>query len=374
MDTTAPKFMTRGTALLVVLTFAGAFAALYRLVFGLGAATAMSDAHPWGIWIAADDLSGVALAAGGYAMSAAYYVFGMKKYRPVVRPAILTAFLGYFIAATGVVLDLGRPWAVWHPFVYGQPRSVMFAVAVCVVAVLGILALEFLPTAAEGLHKDKLRTWVNRLMIPLVIVGLVLSFVHQSSLGALFLLMKGRLSELWYTPLLPILFFISSLVMGMAMVSVESVAAARVFKHEQETEVLRGLGRGAQIALALYLVVRMADLIARGSFGLAFVGDRASFFFWLEMLAGVIAPLVIYTVSRSVAGLTWAASLSVLGVVLNRFDVTFFSQAGARVGYFPSIGEILVTVGLISFLLLAYRFLVLHLPVLPHQHAPAGRA
>ena len=376
-DTVAPKFMTPGTQVLVVLAIAGGLAALYRLAFGLGAATNMSDAHPGGLWIAADDLTGIALAAGGYSMGAAWYVFRMKRYQPVVRPAILTAFLGYLIAATGVVLDLGRPWAVWRPFVSGQPRSVMFAVAVCVVAVLIVLALEFAPVAAQGLKRESLRKKLDAFMVPLVILGLVLSFIHQSSLGALFLLMKGRLSELWYSPLLPVHFFLSSVIMGMAMVSFESIASARAFRRPYEAEILQGLARGAQIALGLYLVVRLADLIGRGNLGLAFAFDRASLWFLLEILGGAVLPLVLYSMSsvrHSIAGLTWASSLAVAGVVLNRFNVTFFSQADARVPYFPALGEILVTAGLIAFLLLAYKFLVRHLPVLAHEPEPVGRA
>ncbi|MGZ6142496.1 MAG: NrfD/PsrC family molybdoenzyme membrane anchor subunit [Myxococcales bacterium] len=353
------KFLTGGTRVLIVLSIAGGLAAVYRLAFGLGAATNLNDAHPWGLWIAADVMAGVALAAGGYCMSAAYYVFGMKKYKPIVRPAILTAFLGYLIVAIGITLDIGKPWAIWHPLVMGQAHSVMFEVAVCVVTYLTVLALEFGPVAAEGLGKDKLRKVLTAITYPLVILGIVLSFMHQSSLGALFLLMKGRLSDLWYTPWLPQMFFLSSIAVGLATVQAESILTARSMKRPPETELLAGLGRGAQIALALYLVVRLGDLLWRGQLGLAFAGDLAGYMFLLE-IALVAVPMGLYAGGSRLV----ASALVIAGVVLNRFDVNFFAQAGARTSYFPAIAEILVTVGLVSFLVLAYRFLVFRLPVL----------
>lgn len=376
MDSTAPKFLTGGTKVLIALAVAGGIAVLYRLAFGLGASTNLNDAHPWGLWIAADVMAGVALAAGGYTMSAAYYVFGMKKYKPIVRPAILTAFLGYLIAAIGITLDIGKPWAIWHPLAMGQGHSVMFEVALCVATYLTVLALEFGPVAAEGLRKEKIRKVLVAITYPLVILGIVLSFLHQSSLGALFLLMKGRLSDLWYTPLLPQLFFLSSIAVGIATVSFESILSARALKRPQESDLLRGLARGAQIALALYLVLKLGDLAFRGKLGLLLAGDLASLFFGLELVVGVIVPLALYSrkaVRESPPALLWTSAAVILGVVLNRFDVNFFAQAGARASYFPALTEVLVTLGLFSFLVLAYRYLVFNLPVLAHEPAPAGR-
>jgi Ni/Fe-hydrogenase subunit HybB-like protein len=370
------RFLTGGTRILLALSLAGAVAILYRLAFGLGAATNLDDAHPWGLWIAADVMAGVALAAGGYTMSAAYYVFALKKYKPIVRPAILTAFLGYLIAAIGITLDIGKPWAIWHPLAFGQPHSVMFEVALCVATYLTVLALEFGPVAAEGLRKEKVRKVLTAITYPLVIAGIVLSFLHQSSLGALFLLMKNRLSDLWYSPILPQMFFLSSIAVGLATVSFESILTARTLKRPQETEILRGLARGAQITLALYLLVKLGDLMIRGRLGLLFAGDLASLMWLLEIGVGVALPLALYSsksMRQSSTGLLWAAACVIAGVVLNRFDVNFFAQAGGRTSYFPAFTEILVTVGLISFLLLAYRFLVFHLPVLAHEPEPVGR-
>ncbi|HUJ28858.1 MAG TPA: Ni/Fe-hydrogenase cytochrome b subunit [Myxococcales bacterium] len=361
-----PRFMTPATRVLIWLCIAGAVAGLYRLFWGLGAATNLSDAHPWGIWVAFDLMCGVALAAGGYAMSAAYYIFGMKKYKPIVRPAVLTAMLGYLIAGIGITLDVGKPWALWKSIVYGQPHSVMFEVAVCITTYLTVLVLEFAPVAAEGLRWEKTLKVLTAATYPLVILGIVLSFMHQSSLGALFLLMKGRLNELWYSPILPQIFFLSSVAVGIATVSFESILTARSLHREPEHEILRGLAKGGQIALALYFFVRIGDLIWRGKLGLAFAFDLPSGLFLLEMVVGVLIPIALFAMGRSF----WASLLTMAGVVVNRFDVNFFSQAGARTGYFPALGEILISLGLVSFLVLAFRYLVFRLPVVE----PAGRA
>ena len=360
-----PRFVTPAVRVLIYLCIAGALAALFRLAFGLQAATNLSDAHPWGLWIAADVMAGVALAAGGYTMSAAYYVFGMKKYKPIVRPAILTAFLGYFVVAVGIMFDIGKPWAIWHPLVMGQPHSVMFEVALCVMTYLVVLALEFAPAAAEGFNKPAWQKFLHAIVYPLVILGIVLSFLHQSSLGALFLLMKGRLNELWYTPILPQLFFLSSIAVGICTVQFESILTARSLRREPEHELLRGLGKGAQIALGLYFVVRIGELLYRGKLGLAFAGDLAGTMFLIEMSL-VLAPIALFAAQKNF----WASSLAMLGVVINRFDVNFFAAAGARTGYFPAVAEVLVTLGLVSFVVLAFRYLVFRLPVLE----PAGRA
>ncbi len=288
------KFMTNGTKVLLVLSVLGGISMLYRLTFGLGASTNLSDAHPWGLWIAFDVLCGVALAAGGYTMSAAYYVFGMKRYKPIVRPAILTAFLGYFIVAVGITFDIGKPWAIWHPLVMGQAHSVMFEVAICVATYLTVLFLEFAPVAAEGLKKEGIRKALTAATYPLVIAGIVLSFLHQSSLGALFLLMKNRLSDLWYTPIIPQLFFLSSICTGLAMVSFESTLSAKMLKREPETDLLKGLGRGAQIALALYFVVKLVDWGVRGQLGALFKGDLASSMTLVEVIGGIVLPFVLY--------------------------------------------------------------------------------
>ncbi len=356
----------RGMRLLYILVGVGILAALYRFTFGLGASTNMGDDVPWGLWVAVDVLSGVALAAGGFTITAAVYIFNMKKYRAIVRPAILTAFIGYVVVIIGLVIDIGKPFSFWHPLVMWQYKSVMFEVVWCITLYTTVLALEFAPAFLERFKMDGLLKVLKFFTYPLVIAGITLSFLHQSSLGAFFLIVPAKLHALWYSPFIPYLFYISAIALGLAMVAVESVLAARTFKRPQETEILAGLSKGAMITLSIYLAMKIADLALAGELGLILTSGAASVFFLLELLIGVIAPIALYAqkkVRESVNGVLLASSLVVAGTVMNRFNVNFFTQAGTGTFYFPALWEILVTVGLIALAVLAYRLAATYLPV-----------
>ena len=351
----------------LVLTLVGGAAALYRFSVGLGASTNLSDNVPWGLWVAVDVLSGVALAAGGFTLAAAVYIFNMKKYKSVVRPAILTAFIGYSVVVIGLVIDIGKPLSFWHPLVMWNYHSVMFEVVWCITLYTTVLALEFAPAFLEKWNLTGLQKVFKLLTFPLVIAGITLSFLHQSSLGGFFLIMPHKIPPMWYTPNLPYLFFISAVALGMAMVSFESIVSSKAFKRPQETEVLQGLAKGALITLGIYLVFRIGDIAYRGALPAAFSSGKASLFFSLEMLIGVLVPMALYamrSVRESVNGLLLASSCVIVGTVLNRFNVNFFAQAGPNTSYFPSLWEILVTVGLVSLMILLYRLAVTYLPVL----------
>jgi Ni/Fe-hydrogenase subunit HybB-like protein len=355
-----------GFKTVLALTLVGAAAALYRFAVGLGASTNLSDNVPWGLWVAVDVLSGVALAAGGFTLAAAVYIFNMKKYKPVVRPAILTAFIGYCVVVVGLIIDIGKPLSFWHPLVMWNYHSVMFEVVVCITLYTTVLALEFAPAFLERWNLTGLQKLLKLFTFPLVIAGIVLSFLHQSSLGGFFLIMPHKVPPLWYTSNLPYLFFLSAIALGMAMVSFETIMSSRAFKRPQEMGIVQGLAKGAVITLGIYLVFKIGDIAVRGALPAMFSSGKASLFFFLEMLVGVIVPMVLYSmksVKESVNGLLLASSCVMAGTVLNRFNVNFFAQAGERTSYFPSIIEILVTVGLVSFMILLYRLAVTYLPV-----------
>ena len=361
-----------GFKTVLMLTLVGAAAALYRFAVGLGASTNLSDNVPWGLWVAVDVLSGVALAAGGFTLAAAVYIFNLKKYKPVVRPAILTAFIGYTVVVIGLIIDIGKPLSFWHPLVMWNVHSVMFEVVWCITLYTTVLALEFAPAFLERFQMTGLLKVLKLFTYPLVIAGIVLSFLHQSSLGGFFLLMPHKVPPLWYTPNLPYLFFISAIALGMAMVSFESIMSSRAFKRPQEMDIVQGLAKGAVITLGIYLAFKIIDLAMHGAIGAIFTSGKASFFFLLEILVGVIVPMVLYSmksVKESVNGLLLASSCVIAGTVLNRFNVNFFAQAGERTSYFPSIIEVLVTVGLVSFMILLYRLAVTYLPVLHDESA-----
>lgn len=361
------SFSTKGMRLLLVLVCLGIAAAVYRFGVGLGASTNLSDDMPWGLWVAVDVLSGVALAAGGFAITAAVYIFNMKKYRPIARPAILTAFVGYAIVLVGLAIDVGKPISAWRPLIFWQPHSVMFEVFWCITIYTTVLAFEFAPAFLERVKWETPLKIIHVLHYPLVIAGIVLSFLHQSSLGGFFLIMPSKLSHLWYTPNLPYLFYLSAIAAGLAMVSFEGIVSSRALKRNvDEMPILQGLGRGARITLIIYLVAKIADMTYQGNWPLLFAGTKASFFWSVEIIVGVIVPILLYSmksVRESENGLLVTSGLVLFGVVLNRFDVNFFAQAGASTLYFPSVWEMLVTVGLISAIILAYRLAVMHLPV-----------
>jgi Ni/Fe-hydrogenase subunit HybB-like protein len=364
--TTALPAPGAGFKALLVLVAIGVAATLYRFAVGLGASTNLTDNVPWGLWVAVDVLSGVALAAGGFGITAAVYIFNMKKYKSIARPAILTAFIGYSVVVTGLVIDIGKPLAFWHPLVMWNYRSVMFEVVVCITLYTSVLALEFAPAFLERFKLVGLQKILKLFLFPLVIAGIVLSFLHQSSLGGFFLIMPHKVPALWYTPNLPYMFYTSAIALGLAMVSFESIVSAKSFKREQELDIIKGLGRGVLITLSLYLAFKIGDLAYRGALSLVFTSGKASLLFNIEMLIGVIVPILLYlskSVRESANGLLLAASCVIVGTIMNRFNINFFAQAGPRTSYFPSLWEILVTIGLVSLMVLLYRLAVTYLPV-----------
>jgi len=356
---------------------------LARFGRGLGATTALSDATPWGLWIAFDVMAGVALAAGGFVLAATVYVFHLERFRPFVRPAVLTAFLGYAAVATGLLYDLGLPWHIWHPFVHPQPHSVLFEVALCVGLYLTVLALEFSPVVLEhprlaATPLQRLHRVLKRATIPLVITGVVLSTLHQSSLGSLFLIAPHRLHPLWYSPNIWLLFFVSAVGLGLMMVTLESFFSAWLFGHRLRLDLLSGLGKAASAALFLYAGIRLADLALRGQLGALFDGSWQSGLFAFELLLSALAPatlLAIPWLRRRAGGLLAASLMTVLGMLGYRFDVCVvaFSRP-AELPYFPAWTELAVSVGIVAGALLIFTFFVERLRVYDEARDEGGGA
>lgn len=358
--------LSGGAWLGVLLIVAMIGAAIYRLSAGLGAVTNLSDEVPWGLWIGIDVLSGVALAAGGFTIAATVYIFNMKKYKPVARAAVLTAFVGYVVVSIGIFFDIGKPITLWHALVMWQPHSIMFEVVMCVVLYTTVLALEFAGPYLEGTGSSAAKTMTSRkVMVPLAIAAVTLSYLHQSSLGALFLLMPSKLNHLWWTTMLPYNFFISAIAAGLAMVSFEYIIASSVFKHDCSMDILRGLAKGTAITLLVYFVFRVGDIMIKGNAGLI-TADSAGILFIIEM-ALVLVPMVMLFInsnSAQTAGAVIIPQILVLaGVVLNRMDVLFLAQLREGVSYQPSIIEIIITAGLIALIIVAYRVAAVKLPI-----------
>ncbi len=362
------------TYLFGVILAAGAVVTVLRYWKGLGYVTNLSDKFPWGLWIGFDVLCGVALAAGGFAITAAVYVFNLKRYKPIVRPTVLTAFLGYSLVAVGLMYDLGKPWNIWHPIVMWNPRSPMFEVAWCVMLYLTVLALEVSGAVFEKLGWKKAVAVQHAAVVPLVIAGVIISTLHQSSLGTFYLITPGKLHPLWYSPMLSWLFYFSAIAGGLAMIIVESRLSARAFGKGLEMPLLQGVAKGLVVALAFYATVRLADMARLGVIGEVLKGTREARFFQLEMAIGVVAPLVLLllpAVRRNSERLFRTAVLVVAGLVVNRLNVSLTGLEGATGGhYVPSVAEGIVTLMLVGCGVAAFTLAVRYLPIMEEVEEP----
>jgi Ni/Fe-hydrogenase subunit HybB-like protein len=362
-----------GRMVLIALAVLGGIAGIYRLFAGLGATTNLSDAYPWGLWISFDVLTGVALAAGGFTISAAIYIFNLKKYEPLLRPAKLSAFVGYLIFIVGLFFDLGQPWRIWHPMIMWNPQSVLFEVSWCVMLYTTVLAIDIFIWALERWRKLEWVAFFRSIYVFLIVAGIVLSTLHQSSLGALFLLLPEKMSNLWASPAIGILFYVSAIIGGMAMVVLESLLSAKAYGREPEMEIIPSLAKGLGLALVIYFAMKVTDLYARGV--AVWSLDWMHLLFYLEIFGCVALPaLLLYfpEVRTSSRGLLWSSGLAAFGVMLNRFNVSLTSYGGYRdFWYFPSFIEIILTVGLVALAILVFDFGMRYLPVYPELTAEA---
>jgi len=356
------KMMTPMTVVLILIMAAGALAAIYRLIFGLGAATNLSDVWPWGFWIGVDVLGGVAMAAGGFVIAGTVYILNWKKYKPIVRPAILTAFFGYALAATSITLDIGQSFRIWHPIVMWQINSIMFIVAIHVVLYTTTLATESSPMIFERLKMTRAYRFVNSIMVPIVLFGVLLSTLHQSSLGAVYLLVPSKLSPLWYSSKLPYMFLVSAVMLALSMVSFETILSSRIFKHKVPFEIITGLARGSLIVVIFYFIIKVWDLISGPGIGAAFTGSFTANMYLLEMIIGVVLPLILLsfgTLRTRVNSIFAINILVIVGIMLNRLNVGIFGLAeyASRFGvdYFPSLMEIIVTAAMIAFAFFGFK-------------------
>ena len=369
------KLFTPTTVVLLIIMALGGLAALYRVFFGLGASTHLNDTWPWGLWITFDVLGGVALAAGGFVIGGTVYILNWKKYEPIVRPAILNAFFGYALAATSITLDIGVPWRIWHPIVMWQVNSIMFIVAIHVVLYTTTLATESSPLIFEKLNMRKAFNFVEKIMPAIALFGVLLSLLHQSSLGAVFLIAPAKVSPLWYSSTLPYMFLVSAVLLALSMVSFETILSSRVFKHKPPMDILLGLARGSLVVSGLYLVVKLWDLLKGPGIGLAFNGSLTSNMYLLEMIIGIILPFVLLlmpNVRTRLNGIFCVNILVIMGTVLNRLNVGIISMAeyNSRIGrdYFPSWMEILVTMAMVAFAIIGFKISVKYLNVLKLEH------
>src|SRR6516165_9143195 len=360
-----PK-ITVWRAIFAAILLSGLYATYLRIFYGLGGSTNLSDQFPWGIWIGFDILCGVGLAAGGFTLVAVVHIFNIERYHPILRPSVLTAFLGYVLVVFALLFDLGRPDRLWHPLVMWNPHSVMFEVAWCVTLYTKVLSLEFAGVLLERFRLNTALRVQKAMIIPLVIMGVVLSTLHQSSLGSLYLILPNKLHPFWYTPILPVLFFLSAICVGLAMTIFESSLSAKHFGKQLELPLIQSLGRTLLVMLSIYSVIRFEDLLHRGALAFLNKPGMERDLFVVEILLVSVLPislLLIPKVRESANGLYLSAALCLLGFVANRMNVAITGMERASgVHYFPKWTEIAVTLAIIAFGFWVFALAVQYLP------------
>jgi len=405
-----------------VLSVLSAYAVVWRFAFGLGASSDLSDAYPWGLWIAFK-LCLVPMGGCGFVMAALVYIFGLERLRPLVRLGVLCGMLLYSGFVISLLIDLGLPWRIYQPIYMWQPDSIMFEIAWCVMLYLTVLIMEFLPSVAErlpmiaqliraivmgvtglvgvmivvvfgksttavgvgclavlllayGAWRRRLDLW-HAMIIALVIEGIILSTLHQSSLGSLFLITKHKMESLFFTPLIPLFYFLSAITGGLACVLATGIGTSWAVGRKIEMPVYSSIARGLPYALAAYLVLRMMDIVLRGQAFEAFEPRVTTTLFWLEIIGGVAVPmalLLIPDVVNSEKGIFWTSVVVVGGLCFNRFNWSLLAHHPYAItgrGYFPSFLEIMLSVLVALFAGFAYVFLVWTVPVF--SEGPLGQ-
>ena len=382
------KFFTPGVIVLCIIAANGIFFLAGRFLFGIGKVTNLSNQYPWGLWIGVDVAAGVALAAGGFTSAALGHVMHREQIHAILRPALLTAMLGYTFVAIGVFVDIGRWYFIWHPIVMWNGNSALFEVGICVMMYMTVLYIEFLPVVTERfigrvnlkgflsvLNKpvDRflrfLDKWLGLTMFVFIILGVVLSTLHQSSLGTLMVIAGPKMHPLWQTPILPLLFLLSAISVGFPMIIFESILAAKSFGYKAEMDALSMLGKTVAPLLGIYLAFKIGDMVIRGTYVYLLEANVQSVMFFIEVVLGVIVPLRMFlspAVLKSQKLLFTASALVVFGVLLNRINnfIVAYNPPYKFSTYFPSFGEISVTVGLAALLILIYRFITINFPVI----------
>jgi len=359
---------------IVTLIFAAGLYSMYaRFALGFQATTNLTDPQPWGLWVGLGTLCGVGLSAGGFAIAASVYLLGFERYRPILRTSVLISFLGYCTVCVGMMYELGIPWRIWHPIVMWNRRSVLFEVSWCVILYTTVLALEFSPALVEKIPWARVREaylrWHHSILIALVLAGTLLSSMHQSFLGGLYLITKGRLDPLWYTPYLTTMFYLSAIPAGLALTIMAIYLCVRSLNARVDMNILSDVSRVIAPLLAIYGVFRAVDLINRDAIQYLWMWREETGLFWLEIALLVIAPLVLLNLEKvrnNPQNLYWTCAVIVMGFMTNRLNVSITGlQASSGIYYVPKWTEFAATLATIAAAVVAFRYAVIYLDILP---------
>jgi Ni/Fe-hydrogenase subunit HybB-like protein len=375
------SLLTPWTLLATAILAVGLPILVYRFYAGLGAVTNLSQIQPWGIWIGFDMMTGIVLAAGGFTLGAAVHLLGMHEYHPIVRPAILTAFLGYLMAVFGLIADLGKPWNMVMAIIHHGSASALFEVAWCVMMYTTVLLLEFLLPFFEWLGWRRAHEILMKWMLGLTVLSVVFSTMHQSALGSLFLIAPAKLHPLWYSPYIFIFFFISAICAGISMVIVEGTLSHRIFRHRisghhvDMDKLQCGLGKAGAILLFAYFFLKLQGIAEGEHWDLLFTGWGA--WFLLEIVGFVLVPSFLYGFGaryHRVGFVRWGAALAVAGIVLNRLNVSVIAYNwNAPVRYVPAWTEVMVSITLVTLGVLLFRWIANRMPILSEDPRFAGQ-
>ena len=355
----------------VIIVAAGLYSTFIRFTQGLGAATNLNDLFPWGLWIGFDILCGVGLAAGGFTICAVTHIFNIEKFKPLTRPAILTAFLGYLLVVFALMFDLGKPYNIWHAIIMWNPHSVMFEVAWCVMLYSTVLFLEFSPILLERFKFTKLLNVLKKVLVPIMMLGILLSTLHQSSLGSLYLIVPEKMYPLWYSPLLPVYFYMTAIATGFAMVIFEAYLSARAFNHGIKLQLLSKISLITLFMLILNIVVKFVDLAVSGKLSLLTVPVSETYLFYLEIFIGTVIPIFLLSRKEYRESRFWlyiSAIFVISGFLLNRINISVTSisrYAGAS--YFPSFAEISITMMVVVLGMWAFKLIIKNFPVFTEE-------
>jgi len=358
--------------ILWIITGLAAAVGITRFIFGLGVTTNLNDTTPWGLWIGFDVMAGVALAAGGFIMTAIFYIMKREEFQPFVKPAVLTAFLGYLAVIVGLLFDVGLPWNLWHMIIFWNPHSPLFEVGWCVMLYSAVLLLEFSPVALEKFSRyAKIRQFLMKFRFVFVLLGIMLSTLHQSSLGSLFLVMPYKVHPLWYSSILPVEFLISAAALGLMMVALESKVSHWLYRHEQETELIAKLGKAAVWVLTLYFVVKISDIAFNNKAAMIFEGSWESYLFLSEIFISILIPVIIFSISklRKNSVLQGVGAFCVVfGMIFNRINVGGITMLRATGdSYIPSWMEFSISFGVISIAGLVFLYVIEHFHIWDKQ-------
>ncbi|MGA7194755.1 MAG: Ni/Fe-hydrogenase cytochrome b subunit [Anaerolineales bacterium] len=358
--------------------------AMIRFGAGIGAISNLSNAYPWGFWVSFDLFTGIAISSGAFVLTSLVYILELEEFRPLVRPTLLTGFIGYVMEVIALLVDLGHPERIWHYFVYQNFTSFLLFIGLYVMIYATVMLVELAPAVLERFHLQKFADLIKRFMKPIVIIGATISVLHQGSLGALLLIQPVKLFPLWWTPFLPVLFFISAVAIAIAMTIFESSLSSRYFHRGLETHLLEKLAVAIPYVLGLYLIVRFVQLALAGDMQYFFNSGWMSILFWAEIIIGSIIPLILFSfkkIRQNPRGLLTGSIILLVGMILDRFDVSWLAVKhpdpityiptfmANNVHYFPSLPEVSISIGIFSAGILAFGLAIKYLPIFEDENS-----